>query len=633
MRKKGEGLNSMQNTVIFAIRVALWGRVPCCALYLPILVAGLFCFALQAQEPADADDEEAAQTSREDSRSVRRLSDMMGGDGADFSMDIPQIEMPVSAIADQPEVALPDAALNDRLQQILNRWAFAPNDQQIEAELNALLGEVESEAVRALQAQEVDLAESNVAALAAFDFESPVIDQVEAERERLDEIQRLLGLADQALETGNLLDPEDASARVLYAQVLELDPENPAAMAGLDQIDEDLLDRIDELVAESNFDLAEELLDRLGALGIAPEALQRRRGEIAEARQDQQRQAIARARSAIDENRFEAAERQINDLIAMGAPGSEVARLRASLDDARRYGGFEPGQLFQDPLPEVGSLGPVMVVVPAGSFQMGSPESEDNRVANEGPRYRVVFETGFALARHEITVGEFRRFVLATGYVTDAERDGASRIYLASTGRVTERRGITWEDDYMGDTADEDLPVIHVSWNDANAYTEWLARQTDRDYRLPSEAEFEYALRSGSQAPYWWGDGSPDRPVENVTGDQDRFPGDQRRWEAGFRRHSDGFWGPAPAASLEANPFGLFDLGGNVMEWVEDCWHDSYTRAPDDGSAWVNPGCDRRVIRGASWSSNPAMSRSAFRLASRPEATDARVGFRVTRDL
>jgi len=229
-------------------------------------------------------------------------------------------------------------------------------------------------------------------------------------------------------------------------------------------------------------------------------------------------------------------------------------------------------------------------------------------------------------------VGQFRRFVEATGYETDAEQSGASRIYMSGSGRVAERRRVTWEDDYLGDRADESSPVIHVSWNDAAAYANWLAEATERPYRLPTEAEFEYALRAGSQSTYWWGNGSPDEVVENVTGDGDQFP-DRRQWNLAFRRYEDGYWGPAPVGSFAENPFGLFDMGGNVMEWVQDCWHDSYVRAPDDGSAWVNPGCGRRVIRGASWSSTPMMSRSAFRISSQETATDARVGFRVARGL
>ena len=117
-----------------------------------------------------------------------------------------------------------------------------------------------------------------------------------------------------------------------------------------------------------------------------------------------------------------------------------------------------------------------------------------------------------------------------------------------------------------------------------------------------------------------------------MTGDGDRFTGG-RTWEVSFRRYTDGFWGPAPVGSLEANPFGLFDMGGNIMEWMEDCWHDSFVRAPTDGDAWINPGCNRRVIRGAQWSSTPEMSRSAYRLSATAGTTDARVGFRVARDL
>jgi formylglycine-generating enzyme required for sulfatase activity len=281
----------------------------------------------------------------------------------------------------------------------------------------------------------------------------------------------------------------------------------------------------------------------------------------------------------------------------------------------------------------LGRPGPEMVVMPARSFMMGSPEDEDDRMANEGPQHRVTFERGFALSRTEVTVGEFADFVRATGYRTDAEIAGESRVYDVETGRMDESEDIDWRLDYAGENADENLPVVHVSWRDANAYVQWLSEQTGRTYRLPSEAEFEYALRGGTQTPYWWGDGAPpEDDMENVTGDRDQSPSGAR-WNVAFRRYSDGHWGPAPVGTLVRNPFDLNDMGGNVMEWVEDCWHDSYVRAPGDGSAWVNPGCERRVIKGASWSSTPAMSRSAFRISSATTSTDMRVGFRVARDL
>ena len=124
----------------------------------------------------------------------------------------------------------------------------------------------------------------------------------------------------------------------------------------------------------------------------------------------------------------------------------------------------------------------------------------------------------------------------------------------------------------------------------------------------------------------------PSEPVENLTGDGDISP-TNTRWSVAFPRYSDGFWGPAPAASLQANPFRLYDMGGILMHWTEDCWHDSFVRAPTDGSAWINPGCELRVIRGGSWSSTPDMSRSVWRVSGAEDSTDMRLGLRVARDL
>jgi len=601
-----------------------------------IVVGILFCATagtatIWAQEESGSQQQAADEQSGED-RGVRRLGDVIGESGSDFSMDIPQIEMPAEPVAEQPEVTLPDAQLDAQLQDLLSRRAFAPDDPEIANELAGLLDEAAARARQALDDDDTDLAAAYAGVITEFDPQHPVIDEVAAQRERLAEVERLLALADAALEADTLLEPAPSSARVLYRQTLELDPENAAAQAGLDTVRQRLLARVDDFLEAGEFEPAATTLDVVADMEAAPEAVDNRREAIARAREQRRESLIADTRDAIDSGNFDRAETLINELIGMGLAQQRVDRLRDSLDDAIRYSGFEPGQRFQDSLEGMEGYGPMMAVIPSGSFMMGSPEEEDGRVDNEGPRFRVTFERGFALSRTEVTVGQFRRFVEATGYVTDAERSGRSRIYLAGSGRITERQRVTWEENYMGEPADESMPVIHVSWNDAAAYAEWLAEQTDRPYRLPTEAEFEYALRAGSQTPYWWGEGSPEQAVENVTGDGDEFI-DQRTWTNAFRRYTDDYWGPAPAGSLVANPFGLFDMGGNVMEWVQDCWHDGYVRAPDDGSAWVNPGCERRVIRGASWSSTPAMSRSAFRISSRDTATDARVGFRVARDL
>jgi formylglycine-generating enzyme required for sulfatase activity len=190
----------------------------------------------------------------------------------------------------------------------------------------------------------------------------------------------------------------------------------------------------------------------------------------------------------------------------------------------------------------------------------------------------------------------------------------------------------SWQDDYAGNKAAADLPVVNISWNDAEAYANWLSQRTGKTYRLPNESEFEYALRGGTTTRYWWGDGTPTKPVENLTGSGDRSRSG-RHWSNAFRGYNDGYWGPAPVMSFAANPFGLYDINGNVSEWVQDCWHESYVRSPSDGSAWLNPGCSAHVVRGGSWGSSPVQVTSAYRQGTDGSARSGRVGFRVVREL
>jgi len=300
------------------------------------------------------------------------------------------------------------------------------------------------------------------------------------------------------------------------------------------------------------------------------------------------------------------------------------------------YGGLEPGQVIKDPFLNQDDgqerWTPGSVIILAGSFMMGSSETEKGRKDNEGPQHRVTFPRGFALGKHEVSVSEFRGFVNQTRYRTDAERAHFSSIYNQRSGRLTQRDDVDWKMNYEGRKAEDDEPVVHVSWNDAQAYVNWLAQGTGKPYRLPSEAEFEYAVRGGKSTRYWWGRGSPRQVVENITGEGDTSRA-RRNWSTSFAGYTDHFWGPAPVASFAPSPYGLFDIGGNVGEWVMDCWHDTYMRAPVDGSAWVNPGCKLRVIRGGYWASSPVQTRSAFRLSAKPNSHDARIGFRIARDL
>ncbi|TDK24954.1 formylglycine-generating enzyme family protein [Luteimonas aestuarii] len=331
-------------------------------------------------------------------------------------------------------------------------------------------------------------------------------------------------------------------------------------------------------------------------------------------------------------NGVNVARGHLAELLRIARPGDPAAsELRERIDLSVHYGLYGPGQVFTDAL-KGGGRGPQMAVVPHGAFTLGAPADEVDSSDNERPQHAIRFERGFALAIHEVTVGEFRRFIAATGHQTRAERRGYSMPYDERSNNFVRRSGVDWRSDYRGQPAADDLPVLHVSARDAAAYAEWLAAQTGHRYRLPSEAEFEYALRAGGQGRYPWGGGNPPERAGNFTGALDRSPGG-RTWTHAFAGYGDGHWGPAPIGSFQPNAWGLHDLAGNVSEWVADCWHDNYRRAPGDGSAWVNPGCRDQVIRGGSWSSSPAQTRSAWRAPAQVDTTNAKVGFRVARDL
>ncbi len=322
-------------------------------------------------------------------------------------------------------------------------------------------------------------------------------------------------------------------------------------------------------------------------------------------------------------------------------PKKRVNSMRSQITNAQLYGGFERGQIFSDllnhqtqsPGAAGGSpTGPQLRVLPIGSFVMGSPENETARTAAEGPQRELRLSLGFALSVSEITVAQFANFIAETAYETDAERLGSSIVYDETNGRMKVLDLVNWRSDYLGKRAPDSMPVTHVSFNDAVEYALWLSGASAKRYRLPSEAEFEYALRGETASPYWWGSGAPKIIAENLTGQNDSSDSG-RHWSAGFPGYADLFWGPAPVQSFLPNPFGLMDIAGNVSEWTADCWHESYARAPLDFSAWENPGCAQRVVRGGSWGSAPDESRSASRAAFSSTHRSAKIGFRVLREL
>jgi formylglycine-generating enzyme required for sulfatase activity len=244
---------------------------------------------------------------------------------------------------------------------------------------------------------------------------------------------------------------------------------------------------------------------------------------------------------------------------------------------------------------------PEMVVVPAGSFTMGSPEGEGN--TDEHPEHTVTIPNPFAVSKYEITRGEYARFVESSGY--------------AEGGRCWGRtEDASWRDPGFEQT--DTHPAVCVSWQDARAYTEWLSRQTRRDYRLLTEAEWEYVTRAGTATRYWWGD--------------DVGRNNANCWDCGSQWDHKG---TAPVGSFRPNAFGLYDVHGNVWEWVADCYEKDAYKTHRDYPAMVGGWQDScgRVLRGGSWFNGPDYCRSAGRVRDHFGDRIIDSGFRVARTL
>lgn len=452
--------------------------------------------------------------------------------------------------------------------------------------------------------------------------------------ESVRKVRPLLSRAAGLLQEGKALEPEgeDANALSLYRQVLAIDPGNAVAGQGVEHIQRQVLDKALGAVARDDFDAADAALVRATQILPGSEALQDTRGRIEGIRRQRADSLLAQARTALDSGDVALAENLKKKALSISADVQGLDSFNQLMSNARLYANYQPGQVFSDRFLDIKGRSPAMVVIATGRFMMGSPDDAGDHQSNEAPLHEVHIDKGFAIGRSEVTVGQFREFVRASSYVPDSVRLGGASVYDSRSGVMRVDSRATWEDDYAGRHAQDTQPVVNVSWNDAHAYAQWLSKRSGRKYGLPSEAQFAYALRGGTTTRYWWGDGTPKDKVENITGSGDRSR-NGRRWTHAFSAYRDGYWGPAPIQSFAPNPFGLYDMSGNVTEWVRDCWHDNYTRAPDDGSAWVNPGCATRVLRGGSWGSAPDQVRSAWRQGAPATTRSGRVGFRVIRTL
>jgi formylglycine-generating enzyme required for sulfatase activity len=259
-------------------------------------------------------------------------------------------------------------------------------------------------------------------------------------------------------------------------------------------------------------------------------------------------------------------------------------------------GWFKPGngvtEWFKDH-----ELGPEMVVVPAGSFTMGSPADEPERFGNE-EQVKVTISRPFAVARFAVSFDEWDACAAdggCSGYMPEDEGWGRGK-----------------------------PPAINVSWDDAQAYVAWLSRKTGKTYRLLSEAEWEYVARAGKMTPFWWG--------SSITPAQANYDGSATPYKGGGAK-GEYRWRTVPVDSFQPNPWGLYNVHGNVWEWTEDCWNDSNSGNSGNGSARTSGDCSRRVLRGGSWNGNPQLLRSANRLRYSSGYRVDSLGFRVGRTL
>ena len=289
---------------------------------------------------------------------------------------------------------------------------------------------------------------------------------------------------------------------------------------------------------------------------------------------------------------------------------------------------LSPGAVFRDC-----ADCPEMVVVPPGTFEMGSEHMEqmrDDELRPEGPVRTVTIAKPYAAGRFEITKAEYERFIQATGYTPISK--------CVTWGGRNPVDGVTWQDPRLGRPAEDDEPVVCVTWRDSKAYVAWLAEETGQPYRLLTEAEWEFAAKAGSRSTWPWGnDGTRVCKFGNVfdeSGLKEPRSVSNSNASATSAQCDDGFMMVAPVGQFQPNAFGLYDTIGNVWEWTEDCSPMLYADEPVDGSAYQVSGvCEKRAVRSGSWRTRLSRHRPTFRGRDPEDLGYYMFGFRIARDL
>ena len=443
------------------------------------------------------------------------------------------------------------------------------------------------------------------------------------------EVARLLAAAEDDLKARRLTSPVGNNAWEKYQRVLSLAPAQPAAMAGMERVIGSYMQLFGAKVGKEDFDKAEGYLAKIGELHPESPVLEEGEQRLQEARQaradrlaeqERQRQAEEAARQAeLERQRMVNAIKEHWAAFETAIQAEDLDEARNSLAEVRALNPEEPGlapgeqrlaaayseleRKQQEAEDKMRQYAGEMVDIPGGSFRMGDLSGDGGD--DEKPVHSVTVPA-FRMGKYEVTVGQFRRFIEATGYRTDAERnaDGDEGCFSASGDSFDWVSGHSWRN--PGFSVGDDHPVVCVSWNDAEAFVEWLVAQTGHAFRLPTEAEWEYAARAGSSTKYHFGNSESQLcRYGNHADTSTDFSWRNESCSDGVGKRT------AEVGHYQPNDYGLYDMHGNVWEWVQDCWNDSYAGAPTDGSAWTLGDCSQRVVRGGSWLNEPRGLRSA----------------------
>jgi formylglycine-generating enzyme required for sulfatase activity len=384
------------------------------------------------------------------------------------------------------------------------------------------------------------------------------------------DIIRLLSAAQQFMEAGYLTEPDGDNALEMVREILQQDP------------------------------------DHLGAARILSNILKRHTQSLQE---------------ALNNKDYEGARKYLKEIRKINPDAIAVSDAEKHLEQI----------LQQDKRPEnikseQNELAGEMILIPGGTYLMGTLAGRND----EKPQHLVTVDS-FEMAKHEVTRGQFKKFIDATGYMTDAEKNTFFKGCFADGGGVDFgwKEGVNWYE--PGFTQTDQHPVTCVSWNDAKAYIEWLNKETGSNYRLATEAKWEYAARARSTTDYHFGNTQNELCLYANLYDEVGQKENRYGW-----RHvecNDGVAKTAPVGTYKVNPFGLYDMHGNVWEWVEDCWKKGYDDAPSNGDEYISDSCDNRVARGGSWYNIPTGVRSANRYWYSPTYRAFNLGFRLFRKI